>query len=813
MKRRVQLARDAVALGHESIARGYDSHCQDEIHDHAMAFGIFASTYALLGDRVRSQYMCQWLQNDAVKPNGATGWGLPFKWGAFSSDDKNSVTVVYGVTSALAIRGLIDYSSTFGADIPNCVVKFLDYYLQFFVETPEGGYFGYSDQPADLKSVFNVSSLLAGQYARAGKLLNRADYKRVARLVADDIMANAQSSPVGDFWSYGANIDRPNDAVHASYAVQGLIDVNRWLDTGYKLDLATRYLRKFVRNGRAFEYVRHGNLEPKLQQRPARAWGVGMLLYTACEASDKYLQGLVEAALPAYRHENGQYGILPASKVSYPRHQAHIALGLARSAKAEYSGAKMTKTHQPHIVSIVLNGVAGDSRVIKTAKSAEEAGFKATIVGMSKVEKVTKATIEGVNVVLVPSPLTDLQSRKMWPSDKDQRQLWMLVEGALKEILPVVKNLNPSLIHSHDMSGLRVGAAVTKFLAAGGKSVPWVHDLHEFVVGLTTVPENYRKSSVEYERRYLRQPDHLLTVSDRLAQEVQGIYHLRQAPTVIYNAPVARDVDPSEPDVRSVLGLPNSVPLAVYIGVAKKERGCETILDAIAQNSNLHICFVSDSGYVDQLQERALAHGMGDRFHRVPYVPTDQVSSFIRTADFGTHGLIHYPNGEVALPNKLFEYLQAGLPLVVSDVAEMKRFVEAYNVGAVFEAENAESCGAAMQSVIRDTELFRANITKDLTNKFSWQEQSRKIGDIYSDLLQKFRTNLRSKIVIGDGSANLDLLAQKMDISDTKTGVISVDQPEFACDFYANPTVLSDRAGMLSGLVSRYHTFLESFTF
>src|SRR5690349_8847829 len=95
-----------------------------------------------------------------------------------------------------------------------------------------------------------------------------------------------------------------------------------------------------------------------------------------------------------------------------------------------------------HIVSLVLNGVAGDSRVLKTARAAEAAGYAATVVGLGNgLGEALPLQVEGVNVVLAPSPLAALQREHLWPSDKDQRQLWLFVEGALKAMMPVVASL------------------------------------------------------------------------------------------------------------------------------------------------------------------------------------------------------------------------------------------------------------------------------------------------------------------------------------------------------------------------------------
>ena len=462
-----------------------------------------------------------------------------------------------------------------------------------------------------------------------------------------------------------------------------------------------------------------------------------------------------------------------------------------------------------HIVSLVMNGVAGDSRVLKTARAAEAAGYSATIVGLGLgISEPQALQIEGVNVILAPSSLPELQREHLWPKDKDQRQLWLYVEGALRAMMPVVADLKPDLLHSHDMSGLRIGAAIVNALAAQGRHVPWVHDIHEYVVGLTTVPDNYRLSSAEYERRYLRQADHLLTVSDRLAHELHDFYKLRRSATVIYNAPSRPEPAGDNADhIKAVLGLREDQPLVVYIGVAKKERGCETIVSAVASLPNTHLCFVSDSAYVASLKKQAESLGMAARFHVHPYVPSDRVVSFIRSADVGTHGLIHYPNGEVAMPNKMFEYLQADVPMVVSDVAAMKQFVETHKVGRVFEAGNEISCAEAIHSVIRDRRRYRANVTEALKDEYSWDAQALKLRAIYDGALAG--NGGGREIFLSSGSDAAERIFETLSRNGAAValGCVSRDEPRSQCDFYFDPGAAGDRAGVLSRLARRFDVF------
>ncbi len=90
----------------------------------------------------------------------------------------------------------------------------------------------------------------------------------------------------------------------------------------------------------------------------------------------------------------------------------------------------------------------------------------------------------------------------------------------------------------------------------------------------------------------------------------------------------------------------------------------------------VHVAFVvahPPSRYVEGLVARAAELGVADRVHLLPYVPHDQVVSFLASADAGVIPIHHWPNHEVALITKFFEYAHARLPMIISDVRAMAR--------------------------------------------------------------------------------------------------------------------------------------------
>lgn len=394
-------------------------------------------------------------------------------------------------------------------------------------------------------------------------------------------------------------------------------------------------------------------------------------------------------------------------------------------------------TSAPHVVSFVFNKVEGDSRVIKTAQAAIDAGYRATIVGVGAVVQAEWRTVEGVQVRILPNFSTTLKGLGIWGAGRN-RDLRLLIGGQVGVTTAEIVSLEPDILHSHDMIGLKVGAAAWKALVASGRKVPWVHDLHEFVAGLKgDLAEQYMPICLGWEREFLHQAGGLITVSDALAKRVHERYHLSEPPKVIYNTPVKGSFSDGGLDIRSILGLAPEVPLVVFVGGATALRGCPTIVEAVSKLPAVHLVFVSEGAYVDEMKKLADSLGMTDRFHTHPFVESDKVTSLIRTADVGIHGLVHYPNAEVALPNKLFEYIHARLPVVLSDVESMRAFVTDHCVGTCFAAEDAESCAGAIAQALDRKDEFRAAITDDLLNTYSWERQAEKIAGVYGSLLAK----------------------------------------------------------------------------
>lgn len=141
------------------------------------------------------------------------------------------------------------------------------------------------------------------------------------------------------------------------------------------------------------------------------------------------------------------------------------------------------------------------------------------------------------------------------------------------------------------------------------------------------------------------------------------------------------------------------------------------------------------SAYVQSLLAKARALGVAERVKLAPYVPFDQVVSYLSGADVGVIPLQHWPNHEIALITKFFEYSHARLPIVVSDVRSMAKAVRETGQGEVFTAGDVDSFVTATRAVLADPERYQASYTPAMLEAWTWDAQADVLDSVYRSLL------------------------------------------------------------------------------
>lgn len=392
---------------------------------------------------------------------------------------------------------------------------------------------------------------------------------------------------------------------------------------------------------------------------------------------------------------------------------------------------------------IVLNSVSHDNRVLKSAHSFQRLGHKTEIYGMSSDKelniKPVLNRISNLPVRLFPNPSYFLSGVK---SRVDRWRF--MVDYFISSMWVYAEKMTPEIVYTHDYNTILIGKEIVNRLRSQGKFVYWIHDLHEYVRGLTTTDDEIRQLALQHESECVHKPDLLITISPMLSKKLTQEYRLSNPPKVLINAPKYSTFNPHyEPTVRQVVGLEKDVPLIVYVGGVARARGLHTVVDALPKLPGVHLVLVTNNqgDYIESLKSSAESDQCSDRLHIIPYVPPEMVSSFVRDATVAIHPMIDYPNAEIALPNKLFEYMHSGVPIIVSDCDSMGRFVRKWKVGEVFEAENIDHLANVIQCVIDNRDAYVRHIQQFsmLNQYFSWENQDNFFNIVNQDIQNKYQ--------------------------------------------------------------------------
>jgi glycosyltransferase involved in cell wall biosynthesis len=228
----------------------------------------------------------------------------------------------------------------------------------------------------------------------------------------------------------------------------------------------------------------------------------------------------------------------------------------------------------------------------------------------------------------------------------------------------------------------------------------------------------------------------VITVSDGIARRLRDRYRLPELPVVV------RNVSALQPnghgDLRASLGLDPAAPLVLHQGAPAPSRGCEVLVDAVAQLDGVVLAFLGDPepGYHDALAQRIREQGVSDRVRLLPSVPLERLLSYTSEADVGVTLLQDTcENHRLALPNKLFEYIAAGVPVVASALPETERLITEYGVGWCVPPDSAQSLAAALQDALRareDPDLGRR--LSHAADELRWAREQVRLLDVYRRL-------------------------------------------------------------------------------
>lgn len=362
-----------------------------------------------------------------------------------------------------------------------------------------------------------------------------------------------------------------------------------------------------------------------------------------------------------------------------------------------------------HIVHCVTNDIHTDRRVCRIAQSLVRYGYKVTVIGRTCKQKADAANLSfstfRIRLLFNKGPLFYMEY--------NLRLLFYLLF------------IHADIIVANDLDTL---AAV--YFASRIRKKIVLYDSHEY---FTEVPELIGRNVVKkiwemLERTILPKLRYAYTVSNSIADAYHRKYgiHMR----VIRNMPwrLQKPVH-----IERFLKTGNE-KVILYQGSLNKGRGLELAIHAVTHMYDVKLVIIGTGDVEHELKNLVARQNLQHKVLFLGRIPQDDLSRYTIQADIGISleehaGLNYY----YALPNKLFDYIQAEIPVVVSDLPEIASVVRSYKIGMINKTHDPEKLASLFDEMLHDKmkrELWKDNL-KEAAKELCWEHEEESLIELY----------------------------------------------------------------------------------
>ncbi len=421
--------------------------------------------------------------------------------------------------------------------------------------------------------------------------------------------------------------------------------------------------------------------------------------------------------------QRGAILLCPGQKLLPPQ-GTDILERIAHLCKTLYRGLSPKTKRNMRIVSIVFNNFLHDSRVLKECISLLKAGYKPEVCALHEDPLPEDETVEGIPVHRIR-----LKSRS-WSKNRlvqvlKYAELWYRFIKRYRKV---------DVIHCNDVEPLPL-AVLTKLLF--NRKMRILYDAHELEYDKAEEGSKYYPNFVIRlaERLCLPFTDGMLVVSPLVAQAYAKHYRLNKPPTVVMNCPYLRPQNAPKPDLfRQKFDIRKDQRIFLYQGSLIPRRGLELLLSLFPELPGKYVLVVLGYGPLSSLTKQAEKQNPNIFFH--PAVPPAQLDEYTASGDIG-FCLYQGSSGNhrLTIGNKIFQYINAGLPVLASSLDGLRYVLREPGLGIVIE--NFHDKEQLRKALIEIGEWKPENYLPRLRQaalKYHWEKEEKKLLKAYQQL-------------------------------------------------------------------------------
>ncbi len=367
---------------------------------------------------------------------------------------------------------------------------------------------------------------------------------------------------------------------------------------------------------------------------------------------------------------------------------------------------KLKKQRKKIIIS-VTNDLVSDNRVHKVATSLQNSGFEVTLVGRR----------------LKNSPSVERKYKTKRIKLFFNKSALFYAEFNIRLFFFLLFS-KTDIFLSNDLDTL-----FANFFASKLKNKSLVYDSHEL---FTEVPELVNRPKVQkiwlkIERFILPKIKYSYTVCQSIADYYHKKYGIKMQ--VVRNVPLLQNKEYEKEK--------SNKKIILYQGAVNLGRGLEEAIQAMQFLNDFELWIIGDGDIINELKNLIIELNLSEKVKFLGRKKLEELTYFTHQADLGISfekniGLNYY----YALPNKIFDYIQAEVPILCSNLPEMSAIIKKYNIGEILNSHNPKEIAEQIILIFNNNDkiLKWKNNMKIARNELNWQNEEKILLSIYSKL-------------------------------------------------------------------------------
>lgn len=370
------------------------------------------------------------------------------------------------------------------------------------------------------------------------------------------------------------------------------------------------------------------------------------------------------------------------------------------------------------IIVSVINDLSTDQRVHKVCNTLHKLGYDVTLVGRKQ------------------RTSTPLMPRRY----KVKRMVLLFEKGPLFyavfqfRLFFFLLSQRSAVLVSNDLDTL-----LPNFLVSKLKRNVLVYDTHELFCEVPELKQHAIKRRIWkfIERCIFPHLKYVFTVNDSIAEIYRKEYNVPVQ--VVRNVPMLADQYTNSKKTKRQLGIPEGKKVIILQGAGiNVNRGAEEAVEAMRFIDNAILLIVGGGDVIHLLKKLTQDLHVTDKVIFTGKVPFQELREYTHHADLGlTLDKDTNLNYKFSLPNKLFDYIQAGVPVLSSDLIEIKKIITTYDIGDCIEKHDPEHIAKKISTMLREETIlqFWKKNTKIAAEQLNWEREEKHLIAVYRQFL------------------------------------------------------------------------------